>query len=428
MIVCWLITLSRPLRRHPLRLPIRQSESMSQAPAVSVCLPVYNGERYLKVAIDSVLSQTFKDFELLIIDDCSTDDSPNIIADYQSRDGRIKVVKNSHNLGLFNNYNECIKQACGRFIKLFAQDDVFHPTILERMVEVLATRDNVALVTCAKGWISETGEVVVVEAANENALRTLRPFTEDTCKPAHEAILDSFYRFVNWLGEPCTVMFRQEHKGSGFDTRFKQIGDLEYSYRLLQHGDYYFLSDTLCQFRKHDASTTNRNGRSLSALLDWFVLGSKYKHLIAELNETETEFCERLTRRLVKTIATRFAAYTENTKIDPTKVLEQLTDYETVLSCFATAAGTKRNEEEEYKMLAVCALKEGANLANEVRYAQNRAEFQEQQLADLRSELEEVRAALLNEVSELRQALSQVGTSLSWKITAPLRTFKGIMR
>jgi glycosyltransferase involved in cell wall biosynthesis len=399
---------------------------MAQVPTVSVCLPVYNGQRFLSIAIESVLAQSYKDFELLIIDDCSTDSSPQIVAEYAATDHRIRSLKNPENLGLFNNYNECIRRASGRYIKLFAQDDVFHPNILERMVQVLDSRPNVALVSCAKGWISETGEVI--EATNENALRTLKPFDEDICKPALEAMLDSFQRFVNWLGEPCTVMFRQEHKDTGFDVRFKQIGDLEYSYRLLQHGDYYFLSDELCKFRKHPGSTTNSNGRSLSALLDWFVLGSKYRYLINELNETEDEFCQRLTRRLVKTISTRFAAYTEDRKIDPEKVLEQLTTYSSVLSCFATAPGTVRDEESEYKVFAICALKEGANLVNEVRYAQNQVEFQEGQIADLRAEMKDVREALEAEVAELRAALSELGNSVSWKVTAPLRTFKNMLR
>ncbi|PWT95046.1 MAG: hypothetical protein C5B53_12050 [Candidatus Melainabacteria bacterium] len=401
---------------------------MSQSPTVSVCLPVYNGERFLVQAIESVLGQSYPDFELLIIDDCSTDLSPEIIERFRARDKRIRYLKNAKNLGLFNNYNECIKQASGQYIKLFAQDDIFHVSILERMVSVLQKRQKVALVSCTKGWVGEGGERI--EATNENALRTLRPFDVDTQKPAEEAILDSFQRFVNWLGEPSTVMFRSEHKSSGFDIRFRQIGDLEYWYRILQNGDYYFLSDELCRFRKHEGSTTNRNGRSLSALLDWFLLGSKYRYLIPKQSEPETEdeFAGRLTRRLIKTIATRFALATENPQLDTAKVMQQLTDYGNVLSCFATAPDTTRNPEAEYKVFAICALREGATMHNEVRFLQNQVEHQEQQIAALQSELDDVRLAFKSEIGELQATLTQLGNSLSWKLTAPLRGFKRALK
>jgi len=399
---------------------------MANTPTVSVCLPVYNGERFLTEAIESVLNQTYKDFELLIIDDCSSDGSEELINKFLKRDKRIRYLQNPTNIGLFQNYNECIKRAAGTYIKLFAQDDVFHLSILEKMVEILENKPRVALVSCAKEWISETGELI--EATNANSLRTLKPFDTDQYLPGEKTILDSFQRFVNWLGEPCAVMFRKKDAGTGFDTRFRQIGDLEYSYRLLQHGDYYFLKDPLCKFRKHIGSTTNKNGRSLHALLDWFVLGSKYKHYLAKLGETEDEFCARLTRRLIKTIATRFAAQTENNQLEPSVVLQQLTDFPSILSCFTFSEGTSRCEEDEYKVFAISALKEGANLHNEVRYAQNVVEAQQEQIADLKREIADVRKAANEEIQELKAALSEVGNSVSWKVTAPLRNVKKILR
>ena len=399
---------------------------MSQPQTVSVCLPVYNGERFLAQAIESVLKQSYADFELLIIDDCSTDSSAEIIQHFKSVDGRVRYLKNECNLGLFENYNECMKQASGQYIKLFAQDDIFDPTVLERMVNVFETKPEVALVTCAKQWVNEAGETI--EPTTEKALRTLKPFDQDRQRPATEAILETFQHLVNWLGEPCTSMFRSAHKGSGFDTRFKQVGDLEFWYRVLHNGDHYFISQQLCKFRKHSGSTTNRNGRSLSALLDWFVLGNKYRHLISELNESEDEFCQRLTRRLIKSVSTRFGALPDNVKLDPSTVLKQLTDFEDVLSCFATAPGTARDYEAEYKMFAICALRAGAGLHNDVRFAQSHVELQQKQISDLQLELDEVRLAFGNEIKELQEKLSELGNSLSWKVTAPLRGFKRLMR
>ncbi len=397
----------------------------SDYPKISVCLPVFNGDKYLEQAIESVLAQTFENFELLIADDCSTDQSRTIIARYARLDKRIKTWANSNNLGLFQNYNECMQRATGTFIKPFAQDDLFSNTLLERMLQVLEEDPSIALISCAKQWIGADNQVI--EAQNESERKALSAFDQDTLLKGTDAILESLDKFINWLGEPCSVMFRREHIGLGFDTRFKQIGDLEYSYRLLQNGDYYFLSDRLCSFRKHLDSTTNKNNRSLAALLDWFVLGSEYKRYIEKLGESEIQFAQRLTRRLIKTISTRFTAQTQNQKIDTGFVLKQLTDFPSPLSCFVAGSDKGRNEEDEYKVFAVLALKEGATLLNEVRHAQNVVALQTGQITDLKNELEDVRAALDQEVKELRDALSQVGNSVSWKVTAPLRGVKKLL-
>ena len=97
-------------------------------PTVSICLPVYNGERFLREAIESVLAQTYEDYELLISDDLSQDSSLEIAHSYAKRDTRIIVSSNPKNLGLFANYNACQKLASGKYIKPFAQDDSTCPS------------------------------------------------------------------------------------------------------------------------------------------------------------------------------------------------------------------------------------------------------------------------------------------------------------
>ncbi len=93
-------------------------------PKVTVCLPTYNSGEFITQAIDSILEQTFKDFELIISDDCSTDNTPEIIRSYLEKDRRIKYLQNSQNLGLFMNWNRCLESASGEYITVFAQDDL----------------------------------------------------------------------------------------------------------------------------------------------------------------------------------------------------------------------------------------------------------------------------------------------------------------
>ena len=85
-------------------------------PKVTVCLPTYNSGEFLRYAIDSILEQTFTDFELIISDDCSTDNTPEIIRSYLEKDSRIQYLQNSHNLGLFPNWNRCLESASGEYI------------------------------------------------------------------------------------------------------------------------------------------------------------------------------------------------------------------------------------------------------------------------------------------------------------------------
>ena len=106
----------------------------------------------------------------------------------------------------------------------------------------------------------------------------MKPFDRDTSLTAGEAIGGTLQDIMNWLGEPCSQMFRTQHADGGYDTSFRQIGDLEYSYRRLQHGEDYYISDDLCYFRRHAQRWSQARSFDLTAYLDWFLLASKYKN------------------------------------------------------------------------------------------------------------------------------------------------------
>lgn len=107
-------------------------------PLVSVVLPVYNGEEYLADAINSILAQTFSDFELILIDDGSTDGSPKILKEYEHRDPRVRVIVRE-NRGLVTTLNDAIAVARGKWIARMDQDDIALPHRLERQLEWLAS-------------------------------------------------------------------------------------------------------------------------------------------------------------------------------------------------------------------------------------------------------------------------------------------------
>jgi glycosyltransferase involved in cell wall biosynthesis len=249
-------------------------------PEISISLPVYNGERYLASSIESALAQTFGDFELLIVDDCSTDHSAEIVESYARNDNRIVYWRNESNLGLFANYNEAQSRAQGKFIKPFAQDDIWDPTILEKMHLCFVKHPTVALASVSRNWVSGDGD----------ELPTYREFDENKLLPGREVIRDSLLRLVNWIGEPSTVMYPRAIAGTGFDSKFYHLGDLDYWLRLVEHGDFFYLNEPLCQFRRHEGSTTNKNLKGLLFAVDMLLLGERNGKLLAELGISEREF------------------------------------------------------------------------------------------------------------------------------------------
>src|SRR3954465_13746774 len=100
------------------------------APRVSVCIPTYRGAGHLRTSIDSVLMQTFRDFELIVTDDHSPDDTFAIASSYG--DPRIRCLRNERNLGAEGNWNRTLEQARGHYVKLLPQDDVLDPSCLQR--------------------------------------------------------------------------------------------------------------------------------------------------------------------------------------------------------------------------------------------------------------------------------------------------------
>lgn len=128
----------------------------SSHPRVSVILAAYNGQKYLREAIDSILSQTFSDFEFILIDDGSTDQTLEIIQSYARKDGRIKVIVNAVNLGLMRSLNQGLALARGDYIARMDSDDISLP---ERFTEQLAYMDAHPEIGVSGTWVELFGDI-----------------------------------------------------------------------------------------------------------------------------------------------------------------------------------------------------------------------------------------------------------------------------
>jgi glycosyltransferase involved in cell wall biosynthesis len=122
-------------------------ENFMRSPVVSVVMSVYNGEKYLRESVDSILNQNFKDFEFIIINDGSNDSSLEMLLEYQDRDKRITIV-NQSNIGLTRSLNRGIKLSAGQYIARQDADDVSAPTRLEKQLNYMKARPELAVVGC----------------------------------------------------------------------------------------------------------------------------------------------------------------------------------------------------------------------------------------------------------------------------------------
>lgn len=241
-------------------------------PLVSVCLPVFNGARFIESALRSLLAQTYGNFEAIVSDDGSSDGTRAIVEKFARSDGRIRLLEPCPRQGLFQNYNRCFEAARGPLIKPFAQDDLLSANFIETAVSVLNTYPSVSLVSVARECIDDDGRTIH-GARPKQAIEVVR---KSEPIPGNAVIKQSVLPVVNFIGEPSAVMFRRSRIGKGFDPRFHHLGDLCLWLQILSDSVYFFHPEALCKFRLHSKSQTSRNEESLSFVPDivlmWHVL------------------------------------------------------------------------------------------------------------------------------------------------------------
>jgi glycosyltransferase involved in cell wall biosynthesis len=214
----------------------------SAPPKVSVCIPTYAGEKYLGAAIESVLGQTFKDFELLVIDD----NSPNSLEAFVQRysDPRIRFHRNATNLRPEGNWNRCLELSSGEYFKLLPHDDTLTSDCLHKQVSALDSdkSQRLALVYCARSVIGPDGRKI---------MRRDYPQDRDGLVPAGDVVRACVRKAANLIGEPGAVLFRKSlaERVGRFDATNPYVLDLNYWFRLLEHGDAYYCREELATFR-----------------------------------------------------------------------------------------------------------------------------------------------------------------------------------
>lgn len=217
------------------------------APVVSVCIPSFRGASHIAAAIESVLEQSHADFELLIVDDNSSDETVAIVQRYQ--DPRIRLLQNCVNLGPEGNWNRCLDEAQGKYIKLLPQDDLLAVDCLARQAAMLDqdSLQSIALVFCSRTIVDTDGRQIMSRSYSSARTGVIS---------SKKLIRHCLRRGTNLIGEPGSVMFRRQlAKTVGhFDASIAYVLDLDYWFRLLLEGDAYYIAEDLASFRVSSSS------------------------------------------------------------------------------------------------------------------------------------------------------------------------------
>lgn len=229
---------------------------MRALPSVSVCIPVYNGERFLAETIRSVLDQTYRDFELVILDNASTDESGRIARSFGDR--RIRVETNTTTLSQPENWRETVRLCRARLIKLVCADDLLHPRCLEYQVGPMEADPGLAVVAARRHMIDERSRVLVPRRGL-SGLTGVRSSVE----VARHVVRNG----ANPIGEPGGVLFRREHYFAvgGWRPERRFVMDLDLWIRLLQYGEFLGLPETLAAFRIGHESLSADNEATIYA-------------------------------------------------------------------------------------------------------------------------------------------------------------------
>lgn len=231
---------------------------------VSIILPVYNGEKYLGESLNSILKQTYTDWELIIVNDCSTDTSVDIIYDYMKRDQRIKLISNEVNKKLPASLNIGFSSATGEYLTWTSDDNIYLESAIEKMVNYLDNHNDM-LVCAGMKSIDDVGNI----------------FAE------WGAYSDDFMFYQDGVGACFMYKRKVLDDLGGYDTNMFLVEDYEYWLRILtNYGSIGYIDEKLYLYRFHGGSLTGTRKQDIRRQL----LRLRRKYINSILNHYNKDF------------------------------------------------------------------------------------------------------------------------------------------
>ncbi len=216
-------------------------------PLVSVCIPAYNNADYIAETIQSVLHQTYKNIELIVVDDQSKDNTLEVVRGIT--DPRLQVYENEKNLGMSGNWNRCLELCKGEYMKLLCADDLLHETLIAREVEIMEANPSALLVQTDTQFIDVNGR---------NTGYYKRYHKSGLVEGRDASRFSIFTR--DYLGAPLANLIRRSayEANGGFDSSFVYIIDYDFYMSIACSGQIYILHEPLNYFRIRNDSNTGQ--------------------------------------------------------------------------------------------------------------------------------------------------------------------------
>ena len=258
-------------------------------PLVSILIPNYNYEKYLTKCLDSVLNQTYPNYEVIFSDNNSTDNSYDLALSYipRFREKNIfySVIKNKYNLGSQRNSGRCLNESEGDFIIYLSSDDYLEPTFIEKCMNILIENQNVGMVM--------TDRIEIDEYDN----KTIRPsFYNKSCIISGEEQAAVF--MMAGIAVPSQVVYRRSilKKIGNLSLSFQVAGDWYQNFLFACFSDIGYISESLCNYRIHSVNETNSSEVNLLGIFEHYQLINAFFRIAGEfkLNKVRDRYDEAI--------------------------------------------------------------------------------------------------------------------------------------
>ncbi len=238
-------------------------------PTVSIGLPVYNGAKFLRLALDSILAQTYTDFELIISDNASVDDTKKICLEYAANDKRIRYYRNKVTVGAARNHNRVFEVSTGKYFKWASYDDVLAPEFLEKCVSVLESNQDIALCHCYTTKIDENS--VKLEQYDFG----VRLSSNNDLDAFVDIISTKNFAWLLLLGVIRSSQLKRTQLLGGYIS-----SDRTLLAEISLLGKVYVVPDCLFFRREHSASYTNKQHESYQDKIKWWSQSKQPKMIL----------------------------------------------------------------------------------------------------------------------------------------------------
>ncbi|MFN3360878.1 MAG: glycosyltransferase [Pseudanabaenaceae cyanobacterium] len=272
---------------------------MTMPPLVSICIPTYNGAAFLGEALHSALAQTYRPLEIIVSDDASTDRTLAIATEILSQSEIPYRIFQHDRLGLGKNWNYCIEQAAGKYIKFLLQDDRLHPECVEELVNLFEHNPHrrLGMVFCRRQLLfSDETKIADIYADVASKWTKL-----ETVNYGHHLLQDPqlLEEPLNKIGEPTNTLILKAvfDRLGNFDPQFQQLIDLDMWWRIMGHYQIGFSDRVLAEFRIHRQQFSQTNSNTATAWLDSWRLFFKllshrdYEFLSPQIKKTVADKC-----------------------------------------------------------------------------------------------------------------------------------------